>query len=92
MTKKKPQPRSGSATVPIVNKEERIVNTEILPSGGLALPQDVAQGSATTTPGAATPASETLSRGDYFAQFEGFTSQMDAGFLNQFNKLAIHEQ
>ncbi|KAL1598640.1 hypothetical protein SLS60_007780 [Paraconiothyrium brasiliense] len=42
-------------------------------------------------PGTATPASEMVRGGGYFAQFEGFTPQMNAGFLNQFNKLAIHE-
>ncbi|KAF2437761.1 hypothetical protein P171DRAFT_437386 [Karstenula rhodostoma CBS 690.94] len=92
MTKAKPHSRSGSATVP-ATKEPTVRTGEILPSGGLALPQHVVQelSSAASTPGTATPASETSTAGGYFAQFGDFTPQVDAGFLNQFNKLALHE-
>ncbi|KAK7183031.1 hypothetical protein DPSP01_006019 [Paraphaeosphaeria sporulosa] len=95
MTKAKPHSRSGSATVPVIQKElpVRIMTEAMLPSGGLALSQHVAQetSSVASTPGVATPASEASVAGGYFAQFEGFTPQVDAGFLNQFNKLAIHK-
>ncbi|KAL5407008.1 hypothetical protein PMIN06_001266 [Paraphaeosphaeria minitans] len=97
MTKAKPHSRSGSAIVPVVKEEPtvEIKTEEILPSGGLALPQHVTQeigtSSAVSTPGAATPASEASTTGGYFVQFKDFTPQADAGFLNQFNKLAIHE-
>ncbi|KAF1980117.1 hypothetical protein BU23DRAFT_562538 [Bimuria novae-zelandiae CBS 107.79] len=104
MTKNKLQ--RGSGSVPAAKVQIEIETTpkikveeDILPSGGLAIPQQVAHDSipANSTPahhaaGAATPASGASGTGGYFAQFKDFTPQVDAGFLSNFNKLSLEEK
>lgn len=94
MTKNKPQTRSGPIAKPIVKAEPVVKIEEILPSGGLAITREMVQDSesATTTPGIATPASETESLGGYFIQFPDFVPRTDVGFLNNFNKLSVQEK
>ncbi|KAJ4291871.1 hypothetical protein N0V90_009767 [Kalmusia sp. IMI 367209] len=86
MTKKKPRDGSGASVT-----SKASTAAKALPTGGLALPQDAASAitSDATSLGTATPSSDTT--GSYFDQFKNFERQVDAGFINQFNKLAIHE-